>query len=187
MDPRISFSNDFVDNNNNNNNNLLTAMQIKKHEAIYREAPVSSDFEFSVKNYSMRSADEIMFQGMLLPSMKNNSSRNSNNNLLQQQQIQKKNTLKDELLVDHDDDEDDDVDDYGDIFSRPPKSLARWKERFGLKKSNILGRKIKTTSAANAAAAIDHHMVFDTAFTTKQNQEKVIFEGGLKCIENNAM
>ncbi|XP_062106225.1 uncharacterized protein LOC133817658 [Humulus lupulus] len=170
MDPRISFSNDFVDS---------TSTQLAMHhENIYREAPVSSDFEFSVKNYSMTSADEIMFQGMLLP-VKNNS----RNQL-------RKTTLKDELLVDHDDD-------YEDIFSRPTKSLARWKERLGLKKANILSRKTKTTSAADHDMVLERVVeegnriyVHDTAnLTRKQNQEPVLFEfeGGFKCIENNAM
>lgn len=35
--------------------------------AIY-EVPVSSDFEFSIKNYAVIPADEIFFKGMLVPS-----------------------------------------------------------------------------------------------------------------------
>ncbi|KAG6436266.1 hypothetical protein SASPL_101152 [Salvia splendens] len=44
--PRISFSNDF-----------LEPVEIDKS---YREAPVSTDFEFSVWTYSMISADELL-------------------------------------------------------------------------------------------------------------------------------
>lgn len=96
MDPRISFSHNFV-----------VGQQTMKHENIYREAPVSSDFEFSVKNYSMIPADEVFSQGMLLP-------------------LNKKVTLRDELLVN---------DDYGKDLPRLSKSYSsRWKERFGLKR-----------------------------------------------------
>ncbi|KAK7362651.1 hypothetical protein VNO77_04770 [Canavalia gladiata] len=101
MDPRISFSNDFV-----------VAQQAIKHENIYREAPVSSDFEFSVKSYSMISADEAFFQGMLLP-LKSDCS--------------KKVTLRDELLAN---------DDYEEELPRLPKSSSRWKERLGLRKGS---------------------------------------------------
>ncbi|KHG06369.1 Dibasic-processing endoprotease [Gossypium arboreum] len=51
MSPRISFSNDFVE-----------TQQVMKQERNSREAPVSSDFEFSVSNYSMMSADELFFK-----------------------------------------------------------------------------------------------------------------------------
>jgi hypothetical protein len=102
MDPRISFSNDFAD-----------IQQPTKHENIYREAPVSSEFEFCAENYAMISADEVFFQGMLLP-VKNGCSTNQ----------QRKMTLRDELLsVD---------DDYEEVF--PRKNSSRWRERLGLKK-----------------------------------------------------
>ncbi|EXC17353.1 hypothetical protein L484_027543 [Morus notabilis] len=138
MDPRISFSNDFADS--------TTTQQTMKHENIYREAPVSSDFEFSVNNYAMRSADEIIFQGMLLP-IKDNSA----NHL-------RKTTLKEELLVNDDD-----------VFSRPPKSLGRWKERLGLKKANILSRKGKSDEIMLESVVEDgnHNCVHEA---TKENQ-----------------
>lgn len=99
--PRISFSNDFAD----------TQHPIKKHEPSYSEAPANSDFEFSVKSYSMTStADEIFFKGILLPA--------------------KPKTLRDELLVDDDDDG------FGDVFPRLQKSSGRWKHRFGLKRGD---------------------------------------------------
>ncbi|KAK7400810.1 hypothetical protein VNO78_12117 [Psophocarpus tetragonolobus] len=100
MDPRISFSYDFV-----------VSQQAIKHENTYREDPVSSDFEFSVKNNSMISADEVFFQGMLLP--------------LKSDQCSKKVTLRDELLVN---------DDYEE--PRLPKSSSRWKERLGLRRGS---------------------------------------------------
>ncbi|KAG2705415.1 hypothetical protein I3760_05G052400 [Carya illinoinensis] len=103
VDPRISFSNDFAD-----------IQQPTKHENTYREAPVSSEFEFSVKNYSMMSADELFFKGMMLPV------KNSRTNQ------QRKMTLRDELSVDDDD--------YEDVFPRIPKNGSRWIERLGLKK-----------------------------------------------------
>ena len=109
MDRRISFSNDFAD-----------AQQVIKHEAIYREAPVSADFEFSVNNFGMIAADEVIFQGTLLP-LKDNVANQGG-----------KTTLRDELLAE---------DDYSDRFSRPSRSLSRWKERLGLKRSQIVPKK----------------------------------------------
>ncbi|XP_022640140.1 uncharacterized protein LOC106768081 [Vigna radiata var. radiata] len=100
MDPRISFSYDFV-----------VSQQAIKHENIYTEDPVSSDFEFSVKNNSMISADEAFFQGMLLP--------------LKSSDCSKKVTLRDELLAN---------DDYEEELARIPKSSSRWKERLGLRR-----------------------------------------------------
>ncbi|KAL3538882.1 hypothetical protein ACH5RR_002248 [Cinchona calisaya] len=97
MGPRISFSNDFAD-----------TQQPIKHENSYREAPVSSDFEFSVSGYDMISADELFFKGKILPT--------------------KTSTLKDELLVE---------DDYTDMSPRLSKGMSRWKERLGLKRSHI--------------------------------------------------
>ncbi|CAN8327514.1 unnamed protein product [Cochlearia groenlandica] len=54
-EPRISFSSGFA----------ITKQEMSK----YKEAPVSSDdFEFGVKNFSViTTADEIFFDGMILP------------------------------------------------------------------------------------------------------------------------
>ncbi|KAF5727249.1 hypothetical protein HS088_TW22G00938 [Tripterygium wilfordii] len=103
MDPRISFSNDFAE-----------AQMGIKSESNYREAPVSSEFQFSVKKYRMIAADEVIFKGMLVPVKEN---------------CTKMMTLRDELLVDDEDEEED-------ALSKLPKNSWWWKERLGLKKSN---------------------------------------------------
>lgn len=114
MDPRISFSNDFAD---------IQQPAAAKQENIYREAPVSSEFEFCAENYTMISADEVFFQGMLLPAVMNNI-----NGCCSANGQQRKMTLRDELLA-----VDDDYDDV--VFPRMPKnSSRRWRERLGLKK-----------------------------------------------------
>ncbi|KAK4258758.1 hypothetical protein QN277_005170 [Acacia crassicarpa] len=117
MDPRISFSNDFVD--------VQQAVNMKR-EGIYREAPVSSDFEFCVKNYAMISADEVFSQGKLVPN-NNKSSMAASKTKMTTTTIT---TLRDELLVS------DDLYDDVDVLPRVPKSLSRWKERLGLRKSS---------------------------------------------------
>ncbi|KAD2394345.1 hypothetical protein E3N88_41322 [Mikania micrantha] len=94
MDPRISFSNDFVDSNH--------------HEDSYTEAPVSSDFEFSVPTFYSNSADEVFFRGKL-PPLK-----------------EKVMTLRDELLAGHDDDDG--------MFIHNKNSSGWWREKFGLQK-----------------------------------------------------
>ncbi|KAM3291555.1 hypothetical protein P3S67_019844 [Capsicum chacoense] len=100
MGPRISFSNDFAD-----------TQQTLRHEHGYKEAPVSSDFEFSVSGYKMIPADEVFFKGKLLPLRENST---------------KATTLKDELLAADDD--------YEDIF--PSVGKGSWKERLGFKRSS---------------------------------------------------
>ncbi|KAJ8764449.1 hypothetical protein K2173_006189 [Erythroxylum novogranatense] len=109
MSPRISFSNDFVD-----------SQQMMKQERSTREAPASTDFEFSVTNYSMMSADELFFKGRLLP-FKDNGGKHVPR------------TIRDELLVDDDDDE---------ISRRPPKGSTRWKGFLNLKRAHIGSKKV---------------------------------------------
>ncbi|KAK3025596.1 hypothetical protein RJ639_042094 [Escallonia herrerae] len=105
MGPRISFSNDFAD-----------TKQAIKHESSYREAPVSSDFEFSVSGFTPIAADELFSKGKLLP-LKENCT---------------KLTLRDELLND---------DEYEDVLPRLPKNSGWWKEKLGLKRSHVTPKK----------------------------------------------
>ncbi|KAM7482512.1 hypothetical protein LguiB_007095 [Lonicera macranthoides] len=99
MGPRISFSSDFGDTH-----------QANKRENSYTEAPVSSDFEFSVSKYTMNSADELFSKGKLVPLKEN-----------------KVTTLRDELLVGDEDEV---------AFPRVPKNSGWWKEKLGLRRSN---------------------------------------------------
>ncbi|XP_058099972.1 uncharacterized protein LOC131244368 [Magnolia sinica] len=114
MSPRISFSNDFAD--------AVDHHKIKRERGVGpTSSPGSSDFEFTVSNYSMIAADEIFCKGRLLPLKENCTT-----------QLQKM-TLREELLV-GDDDEDD-------VSQRPPKGPIRWKELLGLKKGHAVGKK----------------------------------------------
>ncbi|XP_047164964.1 uncharacterized protein LOC124834341 isoform X1 [Vigna umbellata] len=125
MSPRISFSNDFVD--------VQQAMKQQEQRGSRSDAPaVSSDFEFSVTNYSMMSADELFFKGRLL-SYKDNC----NNHMMQQRATT---TLKEELLINDDE--------YDQGFSlRPPKaSSTRWKGLLGLRKTHIGSKKPHKTT-----------------------------------------
>lgn len=129
ISPRISFSNDFVDSASHSNSHSHHHHQVMR---AYRDAPVSSsDFEFSVTNYSMMSADELFSQGRLLPLKESSSS-----------QFHHKSTLRDELMVEDDRDHD---------FSlRPPKSSStKWKGFLGLKKSHIGSKKIDKTETSS--------------------------------------
>lgn len=105
MSPRISFSNDFADPQHPIN-----------LENSYREAPVSSDFEFSAPSYTMISADELFFKGKMLPLREN---------------CIKTPTLRDQLLAG-----DDDYEEIG--LSRLAKGTSRWKDRLGLKRSHSI-------------------------------------------------
>lgn len=111
MGPRISFSNDFAD----------TKQAIKQEISSYTEAPVSSDFEFSVPVYPTNPADELFFRGKLLPLKEN---------------CNKVVTLRDELLVDDDD--------YEDLLNIPkiPKNSGWWKlDKLGVKRNHIVAKK----------------------------------------------
>ncbi|KAF9675916.1 hypothetical protein SADUNF_Sadunf09G0083500 [Salix dunnii] len=153
MDPRISFSNDFADAQNAN----------KYESSSYREAPVSTDFEFSVKNYSMIPADEIFFKGTMLP-LKDNC---TNVNHL------RKMTLRDELLVD----------DKYDAFPAP-KISGWWKEKLGLKRGHIAPKKSDRVAGV-LDRVVEERPVFvhEEGLTNKRTQE-VLVEGALNCKES---
>ncbi|KAI3726279.1 hypothetical protein L1987_66076 [Smallanthus sonchifolius] len=112
--PRISFSNDFAE-------SLHSRQQILKPSRDYTAPPVSSDFEFSVSNNSMMTADELFFKGRLLP-FKDAAAGSG---------VGQKTTLRDELLAGEEDD-------GAGVSFRPPKaSSTRWKGFLGLRKSHI--------------------------------------------------
>ncbi|PIN10095.1 hypothetical protein CDL12_17312 [Handroanthus impetiginosus] len=148
MSPRISFSNDFVESSHSHSHN-----QINRASA-YRDAPVSSDFEFSVSNYSMMSADELFSKGRLLPLKENCSSSSSNNS------FQKTTTLRDEL-------QNEEEDDNGDEFSlRPPKNPTRWRGFF--RKSHIGSKKSEKVEKRTG-----FHITDDVQCNTKNSQDFV--------------
>ncbi|KAJ8546152.1 hypothetical protein K7X08_018735 [Anisodus acutangulus] len=121
MSPRISFSNDFIDSSTTSSHHQ---QQLMNNQRSYRDAPVSSDFEFSVTNYSMISADELFSKGRLLP-FKESSCPSG---------LTQKTTIRDKLLNDDNDD---------DFTLRIPKSgSTRWKGLLGLKKSHVGSKKI---------------------------------------------
>ncbi|KAG6761415.1 hypothetical protein POTOM_034634 [Populus tomentosa] len=148
MDPRISFSNDFAD-----------AKKANKYESSYTEAPVSTDFEFSVKNHSMIPADEIFFEGTMLP-LKDNSTNQ-----------QRKMTLRDELLVD---------DEYDNAFPAP-KISGWWKEKLGLKRGHIAPKKSDRVAGV-LDRVVEERPIFvhEEGLANKRTQE-VLVEGGLSC------
>ncbi|KAF7828734.1 protein DETOXIFICATION 49-like [Senna tora] len=120
MSHRISFSNDFVD-----------SQQAIQQETISRDAPVSSDFEFSVTNYSMMSADELFFKGRLLP-FKDTITCNNRTTT----------TLREELLHD---------DDYQDFSLRPPKGSSTKRKGFlGFRKAHFGSKKSDKTQPCSS-------------------------------------
>ncbi|KAI4314960.1 hypothetical protein L6164_027815 [Bauhinia variegata] len=149
MSPRISFSSDFVD-----------AQQVIQQARSSRDAPVSSDFEFSVSNYSMMSADELFFKGRLLP-FKDNC-----NNQIQRTTT----TLREELLVN---------DEYQDFSQRPPKGSTKWKGFLGLRKSHI-GSKKADKSEGSAIEGRKSGLVNEGTRVNMTAQE-MINEGGSSC------
>ncbi|KAI5319340.1 hypothetical protein L3X38_039048 [Prunus dulcis] len=159
MSPRISFSNDFAD-----------AQHAIKHERSSREAPVSSDFEFSVTNYSMMSADELFCKGRLLP-FKDSCSSSSSSKQMQRSTT----TLRDELL--HGEDHDDEV------SSRPPKgssSSTRWKGLLGRKRAHIGSKKAHKNDGSVDGRSSGLVVVHEEPqhHVNNQTSQEVLNEGG---------
>ncbi|ESQ45469.1 hypothetical protein EUTSA_v10010961mg [Eutrema salsugineum] len=140
-DARISFSNEFVEiigsekSNNAKSNNINTRSSLSKP---------SSDFEFSVSDYTMIPADEIILKGKILP-------------------YKETRTLREELLVE----EEDHVVD-GNIFSLRPQLLpsssfstkGTWKELLGLKKAHVRSKKTdRINEEENCSPGQDHKTI----------------------------
>ncbi|KAL4378162.1 hypothetical protein GQ457_02G007790 [Hibiscus cannabinus] len=142
MSPRISFSNDFAE-----------TQQVMKQERSSREAPVSSDFEFSVSNYSMMSADELFFKGKLLPFKDNGGN-----------QMQR--TLREELLVDDDGDD-------NNVTPRPPKGSTRWKGFLSLKRNHIGSKKADKSEGVSSSKR--------SGFVDPKTSQDHLSEGGSSC------
>ncbi|CAN6562982.1 unnamed protein product [Malus baccata var. baccata] len=151
MSPRISFSNDFAD---------AIHHEIRREVAAAPPA-VSSDFEFSVSNYSMISADELFSKGRLLPFKDGCSSQTGRSTT----------TLREELL--HGEDHDDDV-----SSSRPPKG-ARWKGLLGRKsRSHVVSKKAEKSDGDGRRSGLavvheeaQHHVNIKTS-------QEVLDDGG---------
>ncbi|KAM3363532.1 guanylate cyclase alpha [Capsicum galapagoense] len=142
MSPRISFSNDFIESSTTSSSqHHQQQMMMKNQERSYSDAPVSSDFEFSVTNYSMISADELFSKGRLLPFKETQKTIT---------------TIRDELLNDDDDDD-------NDFTLTIPKSSTRWKGLLGLKKSHLGSKKIDKKN--------DEKRPQDLPHATKNSQE----------------
>ncbi|XP_010547501.1 PREDICTED: uncharacterized protein LOC104819222 [Tarenaya hassleriana] len=117
ISPRISFSNDFADISPQKNNSTRTKAS----------SSPSSDFEFSVTNNAMMTADELFFKGKLLPFKQTNH-------------VQR--TLREELLI-----EEEGSEGHGFFTLKPPPSSSsssskgRWKGLLGFKRDHVGSKK----------------------------------------------
>ncbi|XP_052196814.1 uncharacterized protein LOC127804117 [Diospyros lotus] len=158
MSPRISFSNDFVDSNHS---------PAAHHIIQPRQPPpaASPDFEFSVTNYSMMSADELFFKGRLLP-FKDCQLQNNNN---------KPTTLREELLVEDDEEE---------LSLRPPKGSNKWKEILGLRKAHTGSKKpAKPDWSIEKKAGFGHDQEGDSSKSTHHQEVNNGGTGGCRDVE----
>ncbi|KAF3784779.1 hypothetical protein EJ110_NYTH28717 [Nymphaea thermarum] len=119
LSPRISFSNDFVEAEHLGGGGCIT-----KRAVGASASPEDADFEFSVSNNTMLTADQLFFQGRMLP-FKDEGSKISPSSA----PGKKMSTLKDELCV---------VDEERSL--RPPKGSRRWKRILGLKRASATVR-----------------------------------------------
>ncbi|KAG6571431.1 uncharacterized protein LOC111456619 [Cucurbita moschata] len=143
--PRISFSSDFVD--------IQQSLKRQEQRSCAAPGPVSSsDFEFSVSNYSMMTADELFFEGRLLPFKDSHRAAT---------------TLRDELLVEEEEEEDEEE---NDVSQRP--SRGSWKGFLGLKKSQ---------NASKKASGGKRSLGWSPSPSTTANSSQVQNEGGSSC------
>nr|XP_043618543.1 uncharacterized protein LOC122590280 [Erigeron canadensis] len=157
--PRISFSHDFAE-------SIHSCPQILKPNA-----PVSSDFEFSVSGNNMMTADELFFKGRLLPFKNNVSNAGS--------VVGQKTTLRDELLAGEDDDSGGGgVGGGGGVSSRPPKpsSSTRWKGFLGLRKSHIGSKRSDKGDGSRTGSGSGSGQ--DDVYVSKTPQEMIKQGGG---------
>ncbi|CAN6466685.1 unnamed protein product [Victoria cruziana] len=119
LSPRISFSNDFVEAEHLGGGGCIT-----KRAVGASAPPEDTDFEFSVGNNTMLTADQLFFQGRLLP-FKDEGRRISSSSSAPHAGSKKTSTLKDELCVADED-----------PSPRPPKGCKRWKQILGLKRAS---------------------------------------------------
>ncbi|XP_022149537.1 uncharacterized protein LOC111017947 [Momordica charantia] len=164
--PRISFSSDFVD-------LQQTRTAIPTAATSSPSPPVSSDFEFSVSNYSMMPADELFFEGRLLPFKDSHSHHHP---------FHRPTTLRDELLLEDEDEEEED----DDISRRPSK--GRWKGFLGLKKSHNATKKGYQNDGSSGGSGGSDTVAdgkrpfgWTTSHATKPNSSQLENEGGPSC------
>ncbi|XP_073148166.1 uncharacterized protein [Henckelia pumila] len=151
MSPRISFSID---------SHSQSQSQSQSHARDpYRDAPVSSDFAFSVTNYSMMTADELFSKGRILPYKESIA----NNNISKSTTT----TLRDELQINHQEEEED-----ADFSLRPPKNPTRWRGFLGLRKpSRKSDNKYAQTSSVEKRGAFHYEDIHIQC--SKNSQESV--------------
>ncbi|XP_073063820.1 uncharacterized protein [Primulina eburnea] len=152
MSPRISFSIDFVEPSHSHSHS-----QSHARPDPYRDAPVSSDFAFSVSNNCsmMSGADELFCKGRILPYKEGSSNQFSKSTT----------TLRDEL-------QNEEVD--GDFSSRPPKNPTRWRGFLGLRKPHISSKKSdKYGQASVEKRGSFHYEDINNVRCSKNSQESV--------------
>ncbi|KAI4325520.1 hypothetical protein MLD38_030908 [Melastoma candidum] len=131
--PRISFSSDFPVSDQET--------RIGGGDG-YREAPVSSDFEFLVADFSIASADELFFKGRLLP-LKEAPTRSV-----------AVTTLRDELMADVAEEE-------AEFVGRPSFPPMRWRGFFGMKKATVSKNFGLVSQEGNSTCIIPRKQVED--------------------------
>ncbi|KAI4326109.1 hypothetical protein MLD38_031452 [Melastoma candidum] len=149
--PRISFSNDFVESHGNCGSGATSVALRQEPRAPYspEAAAGSSDFEFSVSNHNMMSADELFFKGRILPSFR-----------------ESKTTLREELLVEEEEEEGKEEEE--EVSERRPtrgsvgrsSTVGRWKGFLGLRKGRKKGDSNKCEEGSG-----------DRAFDNNSSQE----------------
>ncbi|CAM8915702.1 unnamed protein product [Rhodiola kirilowii] len=171
--PRISFSYDFVESHNFTNSATRPPPPSLP--------PPSSDFEFSVSNHGLVSADmicadELFSKGKLLPYKYSNSKARG---------VASSGggggggtTLRDELLTGHEDNEistsTSSSSSTAASFSKPPKSSGnRWKGFLGLRRSHIGSKKPEKTDGTVGHQPKSHGQFDLDPLYNKTSQEMV--------------
>ncbi|GAV74793.1 hypothetical protein CFOL_v3_18273 [Cephalotus follicularis] len=166
--PRISFSSEFLD--ENNYISITPPSQREKDQQTEREKPRNVDFEFlssSLSSHKMLTADELFFDGKLLPfwQMQQSEKLNKINLKAKDDEIEvevNKGETRASWFVDDD------------PSPRPPKCTVLWKELLRLKKqrSSSLSPSSSSSSTSSSSSSLADMVTNVEGKEGSKNREK---------------
>ncbi|KAJ9182081.1 hypothetical protein P3X46_006111 [Hevea brasiliensis] len=172
--PRISFSAEFLDENNFISISPNT-LQTEKDQEMEREKARNAEFEFlssNVSSHAISTADELFFEGKLLPFWQ-----------MQQSEKLHKISLKSKVSVEEEEEEEEEVNKEeprvgwfvdDDPSPRPPKCTVLWKELLRLKKqrASSLSPSSSSSSTSSSSSSLADIVTTEEGKEASGNREK---------------
>ncbi|KAG5223017.1 hypothetical protein OIU76_014025 [Salix suchowensis] len=143
--PRISFSADFLD--DKNFISISPSPQAEKDKETEREKSRNAEFEFlssKMSSQAMLTADELFYEGRLLPFWQMQHSEKLNKISLKSKKAEEEEVIKEEPRIWFVDD---------DPSPRPPKCTVLWKELLRLKKQRASSLSPSSSSSSTSSSS----------------------------------